>query len=505
MRLPRRGCSPVRTAWVAASVTLTVPLMAQSAPPRALANWTGSIRCEIQSRATGYAHQETQTWTLAGPPTVQGSVTVYPATWSVTGQGWHDRTRNTNRRVAQWTVDVPGQNSPRRAAIGFTRHAVGGGFDVGRRNAQLTSGGGYAGPERYIHDGVVQQPTRLAGTVYEWQFSKIEAAASQQQLVGATSAEVKAFVGPLQPSDAVSTVTCAWALGQGSAPPLPPPTMSPLSTPASVALGGSAPPAIQTAPTGATSAGSSVAAGTPPAGSSMIAGGALATGAGVVGSQPVALCATAPFPQYVANPGGVTLDFSPSPGILGWRVARGDLGDLTPVPIAAPSYTHAAPLEYFSTYQYVVTGVRADGSCTTSGAKITPPKPLTPQVGARVVASAPTNRVTLSWGTQADRPTGYLVLGAGLPQDGIEVPASTSATGQSLDTGNLPIGTHAWLVTPFWKTPAGTMIDVSTGARVTATVGVTAGAVVPGSIWDALTKAAEAYKAMLSGAATVPR
>src|SRR5688500_2327046 len=74
------------------------------APPPALANWTGAIRCELQSQATGYAHQEIQTWTLTGAPTVQGSVTVYPATWSVTGQGRHDRTRYTARRVAQWTV-----------------------------------------------------------------------------------------------------------------------------------------------------------------------------------------------------------------------------------------------------------------------------------------------------------------------------------------------------------------------------------------------------------------
>jgi len=202
------------------------------APPPGLANWTGAIRCELRSQAAGYAHQEIQTWTLTGAPTVQGSVTVYPATWSVTGQGWHDRSRNTARRVAQWTVGVPGPNAPRLASIGFTLHPVGGGFDVGRRNAQLTMGGGYAGPDQFINDGVPQPPTRLVATLYEWQLPRIEAASPRTQLTGTSTAEVKAIVGPLQPPEAQSTVTCAWALGRGSAPPLPPPTVATVSPPA---------------------------------------------------------------------------------------------------------------------------------------------------------------------------------------------------------------------------------------------------------------------------------
>jgi hypothetical protein len=228
-----------------------VPSPAQNpAPPPPLANWAGAIRCELQSQAGEYAHQETQTWTLTGgAPTVQGSVTVYPATWNVAGQGWHDRTRGANRRIAQWTVNVPGANAPVSAPIGLTLRPVGGRFDVAKWHAQLTAPGGYTGPEQYINDGVSQTPRRLVQTVYEWQFPRIEAATSDTQLTGANTVEVRAFLGPLQPEDAQSHVTCTWALGRGSAPPLPPSAMPRLSPPPSIAQGGAPPPGGQVATT----------------------------------------------------------------------------------------------------------------------------------------------------------------------------------------------------------------------------------------------------------------
>jgi len=160
-------------------------------------------------------------------------------------------------------------------------------------------------------------------------------------------------------------------------------------------------------------------------------------------------------------------------------------------------------LEYQTTYDYGITGVQADGGCTMASVNVTGPKPLTPQVTATVTSSSPTGgSVTLSWGMQADRPTGYLVLGAGLPQEGTEVAALLRATQNSLAISSLPAGVHAWLVTPLWKTAAGTLIDVSSGARVTASVGSSGGAV-PQEIWDNLSKAADSYHQMMS--ATVVR
>jgi hypothetical protein len=122
----------------------------------------------------------------------------------------------------------------------------------------------------------------------------------------------------------------------------------------------------------------------------------------------------------------------------------------------------------------VITGVRADGGCTTASVSVTPPRPLTPQVTAKVTPAQASGRVTLSWPPQNDRPTAYLVLGPGLTDAGSEVPASTNATTpHSFEIGNVPLGTHSWLVTPLWKTPAGTMSDVSLGGRATATVTAT--------------------------------
>ena len=98
-------------AVISIALATAVPASAQQ-----LSGWTGAIRCEIQAQAQGYSHRETQTWTLTGAaPTVQGSVTAYPTTWTVVGGGQHDRSTPATRRIAQWTASVAG--SPPRSAL----------------------------------------------------------------------------------------------------------------------------------------------------------------------------------------------------------------------------------------------------------------------------------------------------------------------------------------------------------------------------------------------------
>lgn len=234
--------------------------LARAQAPAATANWTGSIRCEINVTADGYSHQETQTWTLTGAvPTQQGSMTIYPATWSVTGQGWHDRSRGSNRVVSKWIAKVPGQNNaPVRAPVAFMLNANGQMF-LQLWHAQLTSGGGYTGTDHYFSDGVSQPERRLAQTVYEYQFPKIEAAPTDTQITGTDTREVKMGVGPWHPGDAQVMVTLTWALGRGSAPPMPAPTLPPPPPQPAVAgaapaggpspTGSSAPPSGTTIPT----------------------------------------------------------------------------------------------------------------------------------------------------------------------------------------------------------------------------------------------------------------
>ena len=156
------------------ALATAVPASAQQ-----LSGWTGAIRCEIQAQAQGYSHRETQTWTLTGAaPTVQGSVTAYPTTWTVVGGGQHDRSTPATRRIAQWTASVAGVSAP----IGFTQHALGRTFDVSKWHAQLTRGGGYTGSDQFINGGVPSSSQPLVATVYEWQFPKIDAAMTDTQL-----------------------------------------------------------------------------------------------------------------------------------------------------------------------------------------------------------------------------------------------------------------------------------------------------------------------------------
>jgi hypothetical protein len=186
-------------------------------------DWVGSVRCDIKATAQGYLHEETQTWTLTGgAPTVQGSMLVYPATWTVAGQGTHDRGNAASRRVAEWTAAVPGPNAPVNAPIAFMAVPVTGQINVQLWHSQLTRQGGYTGTDQYINGGVPQPPGRLAATLYEWQFPKIVGEPKSTRLSGSVTNEVKAQVGPLQPlAESQVTIACAWELGRGTASPLP--------------------------------------------------------------------------------------------------------------------------------------------------------------------------------------------------------------------------------------------------------------------------------------------
>lgn len=190
-------------------------------------DWTGAIRCEIQVTAPGYSHQETQTWTLTGAAsTTQGPYTLCPALWSVTGQGWYDRTGPTARRIVKWTAAVPGTNQPFRGDIGFS-FPENGRMIVQLRHALQGLNDGYRGTEQYISEGITRPAGRLVLRLSEWPFERFEGLPTETQLVGSKSMEVAANVAPLQPNDAQVMITLTWALGRGSAPAMPPPTLPP--------------------------------------------------------------------------------------------------------------------------------------------------------------------------------------------------------------------------------------------------------------------------------------
>jgi hypothetical protein len=270
---PRLSLPARRKVIVSLAVAGACGCLTTLATAQALAvgnDWAGAVRCDIKATAQGYLHEERQTWTLTGAaPTVQGSMVVFPATWTVTGHGTHDRTGQTSRRVAEWTATVTGANAP----IAFMAAPVTGQVNVQLWHSQMSSPGGYTGPDQYINAGVPQPPGRLVATLYEWQFPRITAEPKSTRISGSTTYEVKAQVGPLQPlAESQVTIACAWELGRGTANPLPaspaapgqssgstssnsPSTNPTASTPPAVTSGaGAAPPTNSTANAGPVSA-----------------------------------------------------------------------------------------------------------------------------------------------------------------------------------------------------------------------------------------------------------
>ena len=172
-----------------------------------------------------------------------------------------------------------------------------------------------------------------------------------------------------------------------------------------------------------------------------------------------------------------------------YRVSRADLGSapLTEIngavippgyPVNAPppvAFAHRAPLDNRTAYTYTITafysrtestpvGSRAfDDGCGITQVSVRAPRPGTPDITSVVPGPG---RVSVSWSMAAQGQTGFLILGAGLPQEGREFPASAG----SAEISGLQPGTHTWLLAPFWDTPGGRMIDASTGRSLSATV-----------------------------------
>src|SRR5262249_29370116 len=162
-----------------------------------------------------------------------------------------------------------------------------------------------------------------------------------------------------------------------------------------------------------------------------------------INPTPIVCSTTGPTLTTTATPGGVTFRWPAMTGATGYAVSSKDLGVLTTSPITALTYTQSAALDYHKTYQYAVTAYYTDGKCATSSIAVAPPKPITPNVTAKIAAGAASSRVTLTWPDQTDLPTSYLVLGPGLHESGAEVTASRS--GQTIDIANVASGNQTWI------------------------------------------------------------
>src|SRR5438128_1870677 len=96
--------------------TLTISLVflgiAGAAAAQSAATWSGQAQCQLNMQLDGYSHQEIQTWTTTGQPPQPGGMAVYPATWSVSGQGGLQKVQGAQAIAARWNSSVPQMNAP---------------------------------------------------------------------------------------------------------------------------------------------------------------------------------------------------------------------------------------------------------------------------------------------------------------------------------------------------------------------------------------------------------
>lgn len=97
-----------RLLFAAAVLAASLPMDIVRAAPQQIGQqnarpWTGKVECRVDLADTS-ARTEIQTWTLSGAaPSVQGVLTIYPATWTASGKGSGPR--------GEWILDVPARPS----------------------------------------------------------------------------------------------------------------------------------------------------------------------------------------------------------------------------------------------------------------------------------------------------------------------------------------------------------------------------------------------------------
>ena len=251
----RSGCAQraaPRSEWARGAVLITSLLVANLLRPasaQAPAPWGGWVQCRFDVRGTGYAHQEVQTWTITGPPVMQSTVEVYPASWSVTGQGTLKKTTDASTEAADWAIAVPATV----AQIGITPHADR--FTIQRWTAQRIGRGGLTGKDVLTALSAQPRVTSMTLDVDEQPFATIDVDLKSTQTNGSSTPAVSGTVGPIRPRDAQGKGNCAWQFARGGiatlAPPQPTTTTSAAtaSSSSTVMLGGASGGTLVPAPT----------------------------------------------------------------------------------------------------------------------------------------------------------------------------------------------------------------------------------------------------------------
>src|SRR5215475_14132183 len=104
----------VRARWVlGVTISLVAAARASTQAPSADGPWSGWIRCQVSAQGQGYSDQQIHTWILSGAaPRVEGVFRIFPATWTVVGNGSLQRATGANTVTAQWAANGQGPSAP---------------------------------------------------------------------------------------------------------------------------------------------------------------------------------------------------------------------------------------------------------------------------------------------------------------------------------------------------------------------------------------------------------
>ena len=188
--------------------------------------WSGQATCSADVQSAGYAHAETQTWTIiARAPTMQGQMQVYPGVWGVSGKGSTQRPVGAQALQAAWTNSVPGISAPIAVFYcGFDKRLV-----IKAWHSQLRQQASIRGTRQVGALGAMPAPSALVSDTFEWQFPTVEGDPDGTTVSGSGTVEVAGGYLPLQPTMASTKATCKWEFTKGALSPTPLPTAVPLA------------------------------------------------------------------------------------------------------------------------------------------------------------------------------------------------------------------------------------------------------------------------------------
>lgn len=201
--------------WLILFATL---LASAAKPATAQATWTGQVQCQLDDVDQNYSRHEIQTWMITGAaPTGQG-MPVYPATWSVSGQGALQRVQGTQVTNIQWTANVP----PMQATIAIFVRGSDNRLIIKAWHSQERMDYALNGMRQIVVNGVAQQPTNFSKSVWEWQFPRIEDSPTNTNVTGSTQSAAEAGDAELlhHYGAAPPVANCRWQFTKGGMTPI---------------------------------------------------------------------------------------------------------------------------------------------------------------------------------------------------------------------------------------------------------------------------------------------